>query len=154
MSENSPVVVVGVDGSRGSVEALEWAVQYARSTDASLRVVLAWEHPKRVGYSQGVSPLPDAEPADQGREEAATDLLTAVIRMAAGESPPVPIERRVVQGPPAGVLIEEAASADLLVVGSRGHGAVTSLLIGSVSTQCVQHAPCPVVVVPAHKAAG
>ncbi len=152
MSEHSPVVVVGVDGSRASVDALGWAVEYARCADASLRVVLAWERPTRVGYSPGVSPLPDAEPADRGREEAAADTLTAVIRMAAGETPPVPVERRVVQGPPAGVLIEEAATADLLVVGSRGHGAVTSLLIGSVSTHCVQRAPCPVVVVRAHKA--
>lgn len=154
MSEESPVVVVGVDGSGESVDALVWALHYAASTNAGLRVVLAWERPRLVGHGQGIAPLPDAEPADRRREETAADTLTAVVLEAAGANPAASIERRLVEGPAAGVLIGEAASADLLVVGSRGHGALTNLVIGSVSTHCVQHASCPVVVVRHQNAAG
>ncbi len=92
-------------------------------------------------------PLPDAEPDEPPREEIAVDTRSAVVLEAAGEAPAVPIERRAVQGAPAGVLIQEEESADLLVVGSRGHGEVSSLLMGSVSSRCVHHASCPVVVV-------
>jgi nucleotide-binding universal stress UspA family protein len=63
----------------------------------------------------------------------------------------VKIEQRVIQGAPAAVLVEESQDADLLVVGSRGHGGFAQLLLGSVSQQCAQHSECPVVIVHAER---
>jgi nucleotide-binding universal stress UspA family protein len=87
---------------------------------------------------------------------AAEDLLERAIADAGDETEGVEIERQVVEGPAAEVLVNAATPGDLLVVGSRGHGGFGGLLLGSVSQQCVHHAPCPVVVVhfPKSMAAG
>ena len=78
---------------------------------------------------------------------AADDLLERALTDAGDEARDIEIERQVVQGTAAEVLVSAATADDLLVVGSRGHGGFASLLLGSVSQQCVQHAACPVVVV-------
>ena len=133
-----PVVVVGTDGSPGSVEALRWALRQAKATGAEVRVVLAWEVATSLG---NLSEMADADWADIAR--AAVDEAVA-----AEADVSVPISTKVVIGHPSNVLVEVSKDADLLVVGCRGHGRVLGMVLGSVSNHCTHHAHCPVVVVP------
>lgn len=151
-SKNAPAVVVGVDGSAGAREALRWALAEARLRKSPLRAVHAWmfgyvggsvEGYPYWGGSLGSYTSLGVDLEDLHR--AAEDLLERALAEVEAEG--VEIERQVVQGPAAEVLVNAAAPGDLLVVGSRGHGGFADLLLGSVSQQCVHHAPCPVVVV-------
>ena len=133
-------IVVGVDGSEASLDALRWAAQQAQLTGASLDVVTAWEYPTAFGWAPPI-------PADWNPEaEARLDLAESVERTL-GKTPSVNVRQVVVEGHPAPALLAAAEHADLLVVGSRGHGAFVGMLVGSVSEHCVSHATCPVVVV-------
>jgi nucleotide-binding universal stress UspA family protein len=133
-------VVVGVDGSESSQQALQWAMRYAAATGATVTAMRAWQVPP---FHAAAVPL---LPSDAFAEAEQAVLDTAVERAEAAVAG-VQVERRIVSGPPAKVLIDQSASADLLVVGSRGLGGFTGSLLGSVSQYCVQHAVCPVVVV-------
>lgn len=145
MSPERPVVVVGVDGSKESVEALCWAVGYARRTGGTVRAVMAWQRQVH-GYSSyaGVAMV---FPETLNLEEEARETLRRLVTDVVGESKCPPIQHLVLEGHPAALLVEQSKSADLLAVGARGHGAFTDLLIGSVSNHCVHHAACPVLVV-------
>jgi nucleotide-binding universal stress UspA family protein len=140
------VIVVGVDHSEGAKAALRFGLEEARLRRARLRVVHAWQY----GYI-GATGLEGTLPALGGEIKelrgAAEAALEEMLRESIGGTDGVAIERRVVEGRPAPVLVDESTGADLLVVGSRGHGGFTGLLLGSVSQQCVHHAACPVVVV-------
>jgi nucleotide-binding universal stress UspA family protein len=140
------VIVVGVDHSAGAKAALRFALEEARLRQATLRVVHAWQ----FGYI-GATGLEGALPAVGGELEdfrrGAEAALEATLRDVGADKDGVAIERRVDQGTAAAVLVEESRGADLLVVGSRGHGGFAQLLLGSVSQQCAQHAFCPVVIV-------
>jgi nucleotide-binding universal stress UspA family protein len=141
-------VVVGVDGSAGSNEALQWAIAEARLRNAPLRAVHAWTYvhpliPSLVGYPYSAETV-DSTVDD--RQQAAEQILERATSELA-ELHDVEIERVIGEGSAAQVLIDSVAPNDLLVVGSRGHGGFASLLLGSVSQQCAQHAPCPVVIV-------
>jgi nucleotide-binding universal stress UspA family protein len=131
-------IVVGVDGSPQSERALRWADQQARLTGSELHAVIAWHLPTSYGYA---AVYDDADWAGDARE-----TLDRTIKEALGEDDGV--YRHVREGHPAAVLVEAAKAADLLVVGSRGHGGFAGLLLGSVSQHVVAHAACPVVVVP------
>jgi nucleotide-binding universal stress UspA family protein len=135
-------VVVGVDGSSCSLEALGFAVAEARLRKAALRVVTAWHVPP-MAYSGGFAPVVDPKEFERNAEAIAERALAAIRDQAEG----VEVERVTREGQAAHVLLEEARGAELLVVGSRGHGGFTGLLLGSVSQQVAHHAPCPVVVV-------
>jgi nucleotide-binding universal stress UspA family protein len=140
------VIVVGVDHSAGANAALRFALDEARLRHATLRVVHAYQ----FGYIgatglEGALPALGGEPEDFHR--AAEAALGETLRDVGAETDGVAIERRVDQGAAAAVLVEESRGADLLVVGSRGHGGFAQLLLGSVSQQCAQHAFCPVVIV-------
>jgi len=135
----SPVVVVGVDASDQSLVALRWAAQYARATGAKLRAVSAWHCPTTYGIA------PDWSDVDFVAE--ATKKLEDSVKATLGDSPGIPMETAVVEGQSAPVLLDAARDADLLVVGSHGHGRFAGMLMGSVSTHCVEHSSCPVVVV-------
>jgi nucleotide-binding universal stress UspA family protein len=140
------VIVVGVDHSVGAKEALRFALDEARLRQATLRAVHAWQ----FGYvgatgMEGLLPAVGGELRDF--RDAAEAELDATLREAIPEAGDVKVERRVVEGAPAAVLVEESRDADLLVVGSRGHGGFAQLLLGSVSQQCAHHAECPVVIV-------
>lgn len=143
------VVVVGVDHSERAKAALAFAYEEARLREATLRAVHAW----RVGYI-GYSGFEGAVPPVGGDihelHTSAETALDATLRQTLGDTDGVTIERHAVEGTPAAVLIEESRGADLLVVGSRGHGGFAQLLLGSVSQQCAHHAECPVVIVRAH----
>ena len=134
-----PVIVIGVDGSEPSKDALRWAAKQAELTGAELHAVTAWRFPPTYGYPVDYS---DVDFAAQARK-----TLVEVVAETLGQTPPVPVTARVIEGHPAAVLIDASRSADLRVVGSRGRGAFTGILLGSVSQQCVLHATCPVLVV-------
>lgn len=135
-------VVVGVDGSEESAAALRWAARQADLTGATLLLVTAWEIPA-LAYGSFM-----AIPPDQfSFSDAADALLAAAVTDFRTEHPDLKVATRVVQGPPALALLHASEGADLLVVGSRGHGAFAGMLLGSVSAHCVSHSSCPVVVV-------
>lgn len=137
-------IVVGIDGSEGSLHALCWAGREARLRGATLEVVVAWTYPTPVLL---VPVAPDPPQVKELRKHA-HDLLERGLEKARDDVAGVRIERRVVEGDTAQVLIDQAKDADLLVVGSRGLGGFRGLLLGSVSHQCVLHGKTAVVVVP------
>lgn len=136
-------IVVGVDGSEGASAAIEFAANEAALRGARLRIVGSWEIPPAVLASVGLS----RDFYEEFKDHAVTLVREAVVRVTELQ-PSVAHEERVIQGQAGNVLVEEAQDAALLVVGSRGHGGFRGLLLGSVSRQVVQHARCPVVVVP------
>jgi len=153
--ERRPRIVVGVDGSPGAATALRWALAEARLRQAVLRVVHAWMVPLIEALPEasvlGRTPLgtADEELYDHLRADA-MEVLDASLHLARKEEPEpeLEIEGELAEARAASALIDAAKDADLLVVGSRGRGGFSGLLLGSVSAQCVHHAPCPVVVVP------
>lgn len=137
--EDRFTIAVGVDGSAESRIALEWAVAEARLRKGQVRAVTAWEYPPVTAGMQGLIMDPDIF------EPAARRLQSEALNRVDTEGVPVAVD--VVQGPAAAMLLNASRDADLLVVGSRGYGGFKGLLLGSVSTQVVHHAACPVLVV-------
>jgi len=127
-------IVVGVDGSSTSKAALAWAVREAVRTGALVEAVTA--------YYWYPMPIKDID-----FKSVAQDVLADAIREAVSLDGPVEIMSKVVEGNAARALLDAAATADLLVVGSRGRGGFTEALLGSVAQHCVHHSACPVVVV-------
>ena len=138
-------IVVGIDGSDESREALHWAFAEAKLRGAALRVVHAWHFPATAG-GLGIAPTLDAEVAE-GLQRSADELLEREVSALGDEAAGVDVERAVVEGAAAAALIDAAEGSDLLVVGSRGRGGFSGLLLGSVSQQCAHYASCPVVIV-------
>ena len=138
-AEDDARIVVGVDGSPSSKAALGWAVQQTRLIGARVEAVTAWQFPAYYGWGL----LPDS--ADV--ESIARSMLEEAIAGAATLARGVEIQPMVRPGNAAGVLLDRAKGAQLLVVGSRGHGGFTEALLGSVGQHCVHHATCPVVVI-------
>lgn len=140
MSPAAHRVVVGCDGSRYSNGALHWGARQARLTGAVLQPVIGWHWPKSYGYAL---PVPrEYDPAADARQ-----VLDAALQPILEEYPDLDIEPTVVEGAPALSLVALSTDADVLVVGTRGHGEFVGMLIGSVSEYCLTHANCPVVVV-------
>lgn len=128
-----PKIVVGIDGSEPSEDALRWAVGQAQLTGSAVEAVMAWQYA--------------LVPAGAGdREPEFRHALNRVIEEAFLGTPPVKVTRVVDEGEPALTLVERSKDAELLVIGSRGRGALVGMLIGSVSQYCIGHAHCPVVV--------
>jgi nucleotide-binding universal stress UspA family protein len=152
-ARTAAAVVVGVDGSDGAKEALRWALAEARLRTAPLRIVHAWTYAYMgaatggYGYMGGFDSSSAIGLENNDLQRAAEELVDRLIGEIVGDVKDVEIERRVIDGSAAEVLVGAVAASDLLVVGSRGHGGFAGLLLGSVSQQCVHHAPCPVVVV-------
>jgi nucleotide-binding universal stress UspA family protein len=134
-------VIVGVDGSPQSAHALGWACRRAETCGDTVRAVCAWS----LGAS-GEDWIAQPGVSAEGQRRAEHTLREAVERVRS-DHPAVNVETAVIEGPPARVLVELSADADLLVVGCRGRGGFSELLLGSVSQQCVHHARCPVTVV-------
>ena len=139
------LVIVGVDGSAHGREALRFALAEAALRGARLGIVHSWSIPPLT--ATGIGMIPAFGLLRDELAEAAAETLEAELERVAEGAPRVELERHVVQGDAAGALVERATGADLLVVGSRGHGAVASTVLGSVSRACLHHAPCPVAVV-------
>jgi nucleotide-binding universal stress UspA family protein len=135
-------IIVGADGSEGSVAALQWAVDHAALAGARVVVVTVWEYPYTGDFTGSVTP-PSRLPMEEGARATAQHVIDKVANPTG-----VAIDVEVVEGSASSQLIHRAADASMLVVGARGHGGFVSLLLGSVATQCVNHASVPVVVVP------
>lgn len=133
-------IVVGVDGSPGSRDALRWAELQARRTGTELDAVIAWEYPAFFGWAP-------VSPDDVDFAKVAEDTLAAAVTEVLGREWPPWVHTQVVEGYPPEVLVRAAEDAALLVVGCRGYGALADALLGSVSTYCVHHATAPVTVV-------
>ena len=137
MENNSttPRILVGVDGSDSSVGALNAAARIAAAMNARIRAVIAWEYPAMF------YPVPNWSPANDAKA-----LLATALKKAFGAEPPADLDSAVLCGYAPKVLIEESKYADMLVLGSRGHGGFTGMLLGSVSAACAQHSHCPVLI--------
>lgn len=133
-------IAVGIDGSPSSAHALRWALDHARERGGRVRAITAWTPPP-TSFSPG---LPTVTPSSP--REAAESVLDQVLASVVDGADASRVDKEVVEGPPAKVLIEHSKDVDLLVVGSRGIGGFAGLLLGSVSQQVSQHASCPVVV--------
>jgi nucleotide-binding universal stress UspA family protein len=138
-------IVVGVDGSAHGRQALRFALSEAALRGADVDVVSSWAVPPLASTGVGLIPAFDLLRAELG--DSARQVIAGELADAADAAVGVEIEQHVTQGDAAGVLVEAAAGADLLVVGSRGRGGVTGTVLGSVSRACLHHAPCPVAVV-------
>src|SRR6266566_5124988 len=142
-----PGIIVGVDGSEVSRRALDWAVREAGLRGAALTVLAV--HQVASNYWTG---SPEHYPADQPVTEVMRKAAEEAVQKAvsqAGEPAPASVTVRAVSGLAAQELVNASSDADLLVVGSRGGGGFSKLVLGSVSNQVVSHAACPVVVIPA-----
>ena len=137
-------IVAGVDGSPSSMSALRWAIRQAALTGATVDAVMAWHYPVAAG---GYGWAPTGMEGTFDFRDNAEKTIADAISSAVAPGTDVPVRARVVEGIPAQVLLDAADGADLLVVGSRGHGGFTEALLGSVSQHCVHHAHCPVVVI-------
>jgi nucleotide-binding universal stress UspA family protein len=147
-------IVVGVDGSAGSLAALRFALAEARLRGDAVVALHAWVMPLSEAPGPFLLELPalggpPVEEVTRALRRAAQERLAAALQEVDAEAEGIEVEERVVEAPAAHALVEASREADLLVVGTRGHGGFAGLLLGSVSTQCLQHARCPVVVVPA-----
>jgi nucleotide-binding universal stress UspA family protein len=133
-------IVVGIDGSLSSVAALNWALHQAELTGSTLEAITTWEWPTAPGL--GVASPSGFDPKADARK-----VLEEAIASAEPGHDDVCIESKVVDGPAGRALVDASRGADLLVVGSRGHGELVSFLLGSVSEHCITHAHSPVLVI-------
>ena len=137
-------IVVGLDGSESSKVALLWALELAYALTKKIEVVTVWEYPMMFGWEAGVfyqwTPEEDAE-----------KVLQNTLKELFGADIPKEISTSIHRGNPTVALLDASKGADLLVVGSRGRGGFTGLLLGSVSAACAERAKCPVLVVHGNK---
>lgn len=137
-------IVVGVDGSPSSRKALRWALRQGELTGSCVEAVMAWHYPAMAG-GYGWAPVSAMDATDF--QEVAAKELAKVLSEETDPASDVRITTSVVEGMPAQVLLDVAKGADLLVIGSRGHGGFAGALLGSVSQHCVHHARCPVLII-------
>lgn len=132
-------IVVGLDGSPSSLAALSWAARQGDLTGNTLEILMTWEYPSSYGWA---APIPD----DYDPESDLQRTLDTAVAGVRAEHPGLEVSARLVSGHPAPILVEASKGADLLVVGSRGHGEFVGMLIGSVGVHCAAHAHCPILV--------
>ncbi len=134
-------VLVGVDGSEGSINALRWAATAAAQRKVTLRVLHVWMPAPAMytGYYAGFE--------GEGLEKAAQALLEDTLAKGLDDRTDVTVDAGLMLGAAGTSLIRQAAGAQLLVVGARGHEGFAELLLGSTSQRCTHHSPCPVAVI-------
>lgn len=132
-------IVVGVDGSDSSVQALRFAARLAPGLGAHIHAVACWDFPQiYAGY---------VPPDFEAFESAAGETLADTLAKAFGPELPAGLSRELTRGPAPAKLLDVSADAVMLVVGRRGHGGFMGMHLGSVSSACVSHAACPVLVI-------
>ena len=136
-------IVVGVDGSEGSIAALRWAIGEATLRGAVVEAVSSF-HVPYVGAASVMPLMLDPEEFEAASRAVLRKVVEEVDASTLGE----PVRQLVVEGPASTVLVNAGRGASLLVVGARGHGGLTGMLLGSISRQVTEHATVPVVVVP------
>ena len=140
-----PGIVVGIDGSSHSVRALDWALNEAAVKHAPLTVLTV--HSVAVSGWSGNPILAPGDAEDEEKARQAAEELTLKAASQLGGAQPASVTVRAVIGFPVEELVKASGDADVLVVGSRGTGGFTKLIMGSVSDQVMHHAHCPVAVV-------
>lgn len=140
-------IVVGIDGSEASRRALGWAAQEAKLRGAVLRVVHTWQ----AAYA-APGPTPQMDPKYSGdavetERRIAEGLVERELDAIESHLAGVRVEREVAQASPAKILLAAAEGSEILVLGSSRHGALAGVVLGAVGQECIQHAPCPVVIV-------
>lgn len=146
----SGLVVVGVDGSPAAHRALLFAIAEAQLRRAVLRIVSSHDLVTlTAGYAGAWAPVPFDDGLRQATATIAADAQALAVRMTAND--PLTVEVRVVDGHPSDALLEASQGADLLVVGSRGAGALSRMMMGSTCTEIVHHSHIPVAVIPARE---
>lgn len=141
MDERRQVIVCGVDCSAASERALEWALAEALRRECSLRVVTAWS-------GHGMEAIGAVSNVHECRKQA-KDSLNTVVNKALAQLPMVPeVERLVVEDSPSHALTMASLDAELLVLGSHGHGGAYDKIVGSTSQRVLHHAVCPVMILP------
>lgn len=135
-------IVVGVDGSESSLKALRWAARQAEVTGDRIETVISWQYPATSWAS-----MTPGVPAEFDPEKLARTILDEAVDKTLDAGAAAAVDRQVITGHPAQVLVDRSEGATLLVVGDRGHSDFTAALIGSVSLHVSQHAKSPVVVV-------
>ncbi len=138
-SSGAARIVVGIDGSAESTQALRWAAGLAAATGARVEAVAAWQYPVVYGWAY--------PPLEWSPEQDMRKALTTAVDQVFGADRPAGLELEIREGHPSTVLLEASKDATMLVVGSRGHGGFAGLLLGSVSAAVAEHATCPVLVV-------
>ena len=136
-------IVIGVDGSPGSIAALRVATDEARLRNAALRVVMAWQ----LTWPEMAIETPRL--LEQGQEHARAQLDAALSELVVSDAD-LELTAELVSGHPVPVLIEATRDATMLVVGTRGTSGVVGAFVGSVAHAVIHHAHCPVLVVPQH----
>ena len=135
-------IVVGVDGSEGGRRALRWAIREAAARGGTVQAVIAWR------WDSLDRPPYTASRADEEKQRSQNVVDHEIASIPGFERAGVAIAFEVAEGRPADVLSAAARSADLLVLGSHGHGRMRHTVLGSVSEECIREASCPVVVLP------
>ena len=141
-----PSVVVGIDGTEASRQALRWAADEAKLRGTVLRIVHTWSRPYAVSGPNPQSERPEVDEEDAERRLAG-ELLDRELEATGIEATGVRIEAELVEGSPAKKLLDAAQNADLLVIGSDRRERLAGNPLGRVGRECVQHSPCPVVIV-------
>ena len=139
----SKKIVVGVDGSEGSQQALHWAINEAKIRGSEIEIVHTWNFTPPLDPVGGYVLIPDKDFQDSA-QLVVDNVLKSVSEMASS----VAISTHVERGSASQILLNHAKTAELLVVGRRGHGGFIGLLLGSTAAQVSHHAQCPVVIVP------
>ena len=133
-------ILVGIDGSVHSKKALRWAVKMGLLLDCDIDAVTVWEYPVMLGWE--ASAFNQWQP-DKDAQRTLDDTFESVY----GKILPVGLTGRIAEGNPAGYLIDQSKDAEMLVLGSRGRGGFTGLLLGSVSRSCAERSQCPALIV-------
>ncbi len=135
---STPRIVVGIDGSAPSLNALQWAARQAELTNATLEVIMTWDWP----FAYGRTPmLHESDPVGESRR-----TFEAAISKIQHEHPSLQVSPKLEHCHPAKALIDASKGADVLVVGSRGHGEFAGMVLGSVSQHCATKAQCPILI--------
>lgn len=132
-------IVVGIDGSQESKNALHWAVQQGKKQNSAVHAVAVWHHPVQFGFQRM---FPDDELQEQA-QKAVDEAVSEATKDVSG----CEVETRIQRGHTPSVLLAASRTAEMLVLGYRGRGSVSGVMLGSVVLHCVQHASCPVVVI-------
>lgn len=140
-------ILVAVDGSKSSIMALRWAVNFYKKNGGELEVTSVWQVPFPTIELVAIGLSINADELSEHPRKIAQHRLNEVMKEVCGESHPAGIKTSIEEGYASLVLIEKSREVDLLIMGNRGHSPLASTLIGSVSSSCIAHAHCPVVII-------
>lgn len=131
-------IVVGIDGSEESKNALQWAAKQAAKQNSTVHAVAVWHQPVQFDFQRFYN--------EGDLEKQAQKVMEEAVAQATQDAPECKVDTKIKRGHTPSVLLDESANAEMLVLGYRGRGGVSRVMLGSVVLHCVQHANCPVVV--------